>query len=314
MYDLCDISLIPRVISTIDSRSDISINIPFKNKFNLSSPIIASPMKDVCDGKIAKIMWEFGGLGIIHRFNSIENQAEEYEIAHCTCACAIGINGDYFDRFNILYDNGCRIFCIDTANGASSKVEKVINNISRDDVSIIVGNVASRECYEWLEQFDNVVAIRCGIAGGNACTTKNATGIYHPMVSCIRECAEVKKRTLLIADGGIKEPADMCKAIALGADLVMLGTGIANTSDSPAEIIKRDGKLYKVYHGSASFEIQKEYREAPRYIEGRTKILEYDGESLEALITRFGDGLRSCMSYFNARSLDEFRKNVSYGH
>lgn len=310
LNDFCDISLVPRVISTIESRNDIVINIPF---CNISSPIIASPMKDVCDGKVASIMNELGGLGIIHRFSNIESQSEEYEIAHCNCACAIGVNGDYLDRFNTLYDIGCRIFCIDTANGASTRVEKAIYNISRGDVDIIVGNVASKECYKWLEQFDRVKCIRVGIAGGAACTTKNATGIYHKMASCIRECALVKTRTLLIADGGIKEPADFCKALALGADLVMLGSGICNTSDSPAEIINREGKLYKVYHGSASFEIQKDYREKPRYIEGRTRILEYEGESLEGLITRFCDGLRSSMSYFNARTLEEFRKNVSFG-
>ena len=91
----------------------------------------------------------------------------------------------------------------------------------------------------------------------------------------------------------------------------MLGSIIANCSDSPAEILKRDGKWFKVYHGSASFEIQKEYRNNPKYIEGRTRLLEYDGESLEGLITRFHDGIRSCMSYFNAKNLEEFRKNIT---
>ncbi len=112
----------------------------------------------------------------------------------------------------------------------------------------------------------------------------------------------------MIADGGIGEPADMCKAIACGADIVMLGGAIAKTTDSPAELIKKDGVFYKVYHGSASFEIQKR----TRYIEGRTRLLDYEGETLESLIARFCDGLRSSMSYFNARNLEEYRNNVSF--
>ena len=172
--------------------------------------------------------------------------------------------------------------------------------------------MSSKECYSWLEQFDKVKAIRTLIATGGACTTKNATGVYYGAASCIKECASVKKRTLLIADGGVREPSDLCKAIALGADLVILGNTIAATSDSPAEILKKEGKLYKIYHGSASYEIQRHYREKPKYIEGRTRLLEFTGESLEALVNRFCEGLRSSMSYFNAKTLQEFKNNATF--
>lgn len=306
-----DISLVPRIISTVGSRNDITTKVVFNESITLQVPIIAAPMKDVCDGTVSSTIRQLGGLGIIHRFMPVEQQIEEWKKSEFS-ACAIGVNGDSLTRFNKLYKAGCKTFCVDVANGGNIRSIHTIGNIERPDVDLIVGNVASKECYKFLDELPNVRAIRVGIAGGCACTTKNATGIGYGMVSSIIECASVKKNALLIADGGIREPSDMCKAIAVGADMVMVGSCIAATTDSPAEIVKRDGRLLKVYHGSASFEIQKEYRNNPKYIEGRTKFLDYEGESLSDMMIRFSDGLRSCMSYFNAYTLEEFRKNATY--
>lgn len=307
-----DIGLVPRILSTIESRDDLNIELKLAH-INLKSPIIASPMMDVCDGMVSSIMRSSGGIGIIHRFMSIDDQVIEYNKCHDS-ACAIGVNSESIDRYNKLYQNGCRIFCIDTANGANTRVLKTIESMKHSDTSIIVGNVASKECYSILEQFDNVKAIRVGIAGGSACTTKNATGIYRGMLSAIYECASVKKKTILIADGGINEPSDMCKSIAFGADMIMLGGILAATKESPAEVIQKDNKLYKVYHGSASFEIQREYREKPKYIEGTTRLLEFKNESIIDVINRFMDGFKSSMSYFNSRSISEYRNNIDYIH
>jgi IMP dehydrogenase len=243
----------------------------------------------------------------------ISEQVNDFSLAGVSI-CAVGVNGDSFDRFKALFEAGCKRFCIDTANAANTRVGKVIDELGKyKDVELVVGNVASKECYKWLTQWPCVKGIRVGIAGGAACTTRNATGVYHGMVSCIRECAELKSNNcLLIADGGIKEPQDFCKAIACGADAIMMGSLIAATADSPAEVININGVKYKRYHGSASFEIQKEYRDKPRYIEGRTKMLDYDGQTLDELMTKFIDGLRSSMSYFNARNFAEYRKNVTF--
>lgn len=303
-----DIALVPRVVSTIESRDHINIGV---KSLNLKIPIIASPMKDVCDGRICHLLKRLGGLGIVHRFMSIEEQVEQWKISG-NSACAIGVNGDFHERFEAIYGAGCRIICIDTANGGSTRVKKAIEKLNKPGIGIIAGNVASKECYQWLDEIPFVIGIRVGIAGGAACTTKNATGIHYGVISSILECAKVKKNALLIADGGIREPSDSCKAIACGADLVMLGSTIASVMESPAELVKRDDKLFKVYHGSASFEIQKEYRTTPRYIEGRVRLLEYSGETLESLITRFCDGLRSSMSYFNAKSIEEYQQNASF--
>jgi len=309
-----DVALVPRVFSNIESRKDIDLEqelCGWITSDSLKIPIIAAPMKDVCDKNVALIMDKIGGLGIIHRFMSIEKQVQAFRDNNW-CGCAIGVNNDWHKRFKALYDVGCRLFCIDVANGANIKVKKVIEKLATIKLDLIVGNVASKECFDALKDLPNVKAIRVGIAGGMACTTKNATGIGYGMISSIQECAADKGNTILIADGGIREPSDMCKAIAAGANCVMMGSNIANTVDSPAEILERDGILYKVYHGSASFDVQILYRDNPKYIEGTTKLLKYSNENLVELIDRFTDGLKSSMSYFNAKNITEFHNNSSF--
>lgn len=311
---LDNVGLVPRIISHIRSRETIDTSVVLNDDITLALPIIASPMKDVCDGKFGAELIRHGCYGIIHRFCSIAEQLEEFG-ANKDLAVAIGTNGDSLDRFRALSQAGCKVFCVDVANGANTTVEEFIHKLLgiREDVSFIVGNVASKETFEWLCRLPNVIGVRVGIAGGLACTTKDATGIFHPMASLLMECASVSVgRPLIIADGGIKTPSHFCKAIALGAHCVMLGSVLAAANDSPAELMKQNGRFYKTYHGSASFEIQTIYREKPKYIEGKTSLLDFENESLSQILARFSDGLRSSMSYMNAKNIGEYRNNASF--
>lgn len=321
-----DITLISHEVSEIESRDDIQPLLNFCNT-KLSIPILASPMKSVCNSTVAKIMAENGGFGIIHRFCSLEEQLEEYKSAsnhYNEVGCAIGINGDYYDRFTFLYDAGCRIFCLDVANGASARVKDAIESLLRyeTDVYFIVGNVVSARQFKYLAYLPSVYAIRTSVGTGSGCSTTDATGVYDKPISLILECHEIKRicnlNTIIIADGGINQPSQFCKAIACGADAIMLGSQIAKTTDSPAELLKvplPDGefKFYKVYSGSASEDTQKIYKTNPKYIEGRTKLLEFHNEPLVKVLNRYMDGLRSSMSYFNSRSVEEYRNNVIIG-
>ncbi len=311
--DYSDVSLVSRQVSTIKSRDEISTSVEFCGR-KLTIPIVSSPMKDVSDGFFCKRMMDCGAFGIIHRFSNIAEQVSQYRVAP-GAGCAIGINGDWFERFEALYKAGCRIFCLDVANGASTSVIPIIKDIRERDCYVIVGNTVSLEGYRFLDN-NSVNAVRVGVAGGAGCTTKNATGIYHPMLSLIQETyvekTYMRKKSQIIADGGIKEPGDFCKAIGFGADVVMLGSLLANTSSSPAERIYKDGKHWTVFRGSASSDIQTTYKEVPRYIEGKSVLLEYHYETVEELLTRFMEGLRSSMSYFNTRTLDGYRGNVNY--
>lgn len=346
------ISLVPREVSTLKSRSeaDPGINM-FGTRFSL--PIIASPMPDVCGGKMAGTLAALGILGIIHRFQSIEEQVKEYKLAREVATdvnvekigCAVGVTGDYLARYHELDKAGCSIFCIDTANGANVLVEealKGIRSLAAKKIYIIAGNVATREGYIYLAKL-KVDAARCGLAGGSVCTTKTETGVYMPMATSIEEIVDTRAsmaRAMLdasanaptsdddreaiknaitqyfeflpkvLADGGIRTPADMCKAIALGADMVIAGGVFAGCEETPGRVIRQGKDLVKLYRGAASFSVQYEHKdEEPDYNEGDESFVSYKGE-VKKLIKRFDAGLRSSMSYLNARTLADFKWNA----
>ncbi len=317
--DYKDVSLVPRHVSTLASRDDKTIDISTNIcGIKLDLPVIASPMKDVCNYEVANIMRKHGGLGILHRFCTIDEQVDEFlkvnlEGDRRICGCAIGINNDYFQRLEQLYDFGCRIFVLDVANGANTNIIDPIALISNEfpDANLIVGNVASCENFRWLSDFGNVYGIRVGIGGGGGCTTRNSTGIYHPAISLIDEIHKCchKRKSAIIADGGIREIQDVCKALVFGANAVMLGGLIASCYDSPAQIDPIT-QATKIYRGSASFDIQSTFRE-PRYVEGKTVYMP-PTDNVSGLLNKIKDGLLSSMSYFNARDLNEYRRHLSY--
>jgi IMP dehydrogenase len=349
-----NVTLVPRLVSTLESRSEADTSIIFCG-VRLEVPVIATPMPDVCNGEMAKTLAKLGAMGIIHRFQSIEDEVREFKFArhpdihlkpeymkYHDIACAIGATGDYQERFKALYDAGCRIFCIDTANGANIQVEKSIkwirewevkngfdtfftSSITKEDeksdkVYIIAGAVATREGYAFLANL-GIEAVRVGIAGGNVCTTRTETGVHMPTLESIKECYEykickekdgVKNMPQIVADGGIRGPSDLNKAIALGADVAFCGSIFAGTSESPGAVINIDGELLKLYRGAASFGVQVESTDhEPDYVEGRETRILYKRGGVRRAISQFKHGLQSCASYVGALNLKEFRENVT---
>jgi IMP dehydrogenase len=326
------VTLVPRQISELRSRSEADTGV---DAFGLTIklPLVASPMPDVCNGRMAYTLARLGAFGIIHRFQSIQNQIDEYNGVAIKdlnqtdrdelmkyIGCAIGIADDSFDRFVALYNSGCRVFCIDTANGANFRVADTIKKI-RDEygnsVYLIAGNIATGKGYSFLADA-NADAVRVGIAGGSVCTTRTETGVYVPMASSVMECVEAREKLnhkpLIIADGGVRKPADLCKALALGADLAMAGGIFAGTKESPGMVIRPEfdpTRKVKLYRGAASFSVQYEYTDfRPEYNEGDESFVPYIG-SVEDVLKRFSAGLRSSMSYMNARTIKEYQKNVT---
>lgn len=313
-YD--QVSLIPTVVSSLEHRAETDTSVQF-GPAKLSLPLIAAPMPDVTNGAMARKLRDLGSFGWVHRFQSVDQQRREliedgFE-ANGKIGVAIPANTEeaasIVDR---LYNEfGTRVFCIDTANGANTMVEKAIKTLKDGypDIFIVTGNVASGQTFDRLD-FWGADAIRVGIAGGSVCETRTETGVYSPMASVIEHVINDRmnpRKALLIADGGITSPGDMCKALALGADLVMAGGIFAGTDESPGQVLKdRTGRKVKILRGAASYSVQNGQSE---YNEGAETFADYQG-SVEKIIKRYAAGLRSSMSYMNARTLDEYRKNV----
>ncbi len=314
-FDYDDLSLVPRRPSTLAHRSDARPTVAVGPAV-LDVPILGSPMPDVCGLEMCEALARHGAMGILHRFQPIEAQTRDFRDAARTTdavGAAIGITGDYKQRFTQLADAGCRIICVDTANGAHALVEQVVSWIrgQSDSVFVIAGNVASAEGFSWLEDC-GVDAIRVGIAGGSVCETRTETGVFAPTPYAVVEAARVRRSALIIGDSGVRTPSDLCKLLALGADCVMVGSALAGTREAPGRIIVVDGKKFKIMRGAASFSVQQEAgREDPEYVEGSETMVPYKGRVAD-VIQRYLGGLRSSMSYMDARTLEEYRRNVSF--
>lgn len=314
--DYDNISIVPRVISEIEHRRNINLGSKFC-EMDLPIPIISSPMPDVTGANLASNLWNCGGLAALHRFQSIEEEEQEYKTVIAKwgkAICSIPITGDWKERYEKLAESNCDIFLLDTANGANKQISPIIDYIKKDKCQVIAGNVASKEGFIWLVD-RGADAVRVGIAGGKACTTRNATGIYYGMASLIKEVAEEKYKwsvsSSIIADGGIKSSADFCKAICLGADVVMLGSMLCACEESPARLLKIDGGKCKIFRGAASYSIKQDMGAGLKNIEGREMLVPYYGKVAD-LVKDFSDGLRSSMSYLNANNLKEYRKHASF--
>jgi GMP reductase len=318
LYELEEIKLVSRRVSEITSRSECDTSGPLGTKI----PIMNAPMVDVANAYTASVISNFGGVGLLHRFGPMEDRVAEFITATYgqykakNIVPSIGIGPNCVEEFETFLKHGATTFCVDVANSSSYNVYEALEKFNRinSDAKFIIGNTMSVEGYIFYRNMSCVIAIRCGVAGGSACTTKNATGMHHPLASLIIECHKAREffknmgahMPYIIADGGIKEPQDMWKALALGADFVMMGQTFAACIDSPAEF--ENG--VKVYKGSASFENQSLYKETPKYIEGAKRHIEPSNLTILQTLERFQEGLQSSMSYANARNLDIFRRNV----
>jgi GMP reductase len=320
-FDYDHITLVPRVASTLLHRADARPEMPF-GPLRLSLPLLGSPMPDVCGQEMCQALSREGALGVLHRFQPITAQVLALTAAGAdpTAAgslpgigAAIGVTGDYQERFQALYAAGCRVFCLDTANGAHLQVERTLAWVRGEasDVFVIAGNVASGEAFSWLEE-RGADAVRVGIAGGAVCETKTETGVYAPTPYTVAEAVAVRKRALVIGDSGVRTPSDFCKLLALGADVVMVGSALAGTREAPGSVIVSEGKKYKIMRGAASFSVQQDIGKSdPEYVEGAETLVPYRG-TVTTVLRRYLAGLQSSMSYMDARTLSEYRAHVSF--
>lgn len=317
-----DVLLVPQK-STINSRTQIDLSTSI-GQVSFGTPIVSSPMDTVTEAPMALSMLSNGGFGIIHRYNTPREQCEivhsirevlegQSSIKVNSIAAAIGVNDGFMSRVDALFAAGTRIFCLDVAHGHHSMTESAVKKIKDKfgtTITVIAGNVATAEGYLDLSGW-GADAVRVGIGGGSICSTRIQTGHGVPTFQSVFDCRDTDGASI-IADGGIKTSGDIVKALAAGADMVMLGSMLAGTKESPGETLKsKDNNCYKVYRGMASPEAQIAWRGNTRSLEGISTTIPYKGE-VDKVLRDTVQKVKSGLSYTGARSIGELQSKARF--
>ena len=321
-----DVLLLPRYSEVLPSDTDISVNLT--KKIILKVPFLSSAMDTVTESRMAIAIAEAGGIGIIHRNLNIKNQTKEIikvKKKKLLVGAAVGTNKEDIDRARSLVANGCDLLVIDTAHGHSLKVLKILSELKKigEEIPICVGNIATGEAAKKLYN-SGADIIKVGIGPGSICTTRMVAGIGVPQISAIMEVKKAlkKKKIKIISDGGIKFSGDIAKALAAGADAIMMGSIFAGTNESPGKKFKFRGKIYKHYRGmgsigamssgSANRYFQKNFKDKSKFVpEGVEGRVEYKG-NVSKIIYQLKGGLRSSMGYIGAKKLSQISKNAQF--
>ena len=347
-----DVLLVPKY-SSIKSRKEVDLSVKMNNlRWTPRLPIISSPMDTVTEALMAIYMLRTGGLGIIHRYNNIDEQAAivaevsetllmENHSAINAIAAAVGVSGDYIDRAKALYAAGARILCVDIAHGHHILMKTALQelrNIFGNTVHLMAGNVATLDAFNDLADW-GADSIRVGIGGGSICSTRVQTGHGMPTLQSVIDCSSTDRDALMIADGGIRTSGDIVKALAAGADFVMIGSLLSGTDETPGEVytetpdfpvdinytasINEQGlaeyiehtndpvRRYKKYRGMASKEAQVEWRGYQSSEEGVSTTVDYKGPAA-MIIDSLETGIRSGLSYSGVTTITELHASATF--
>ena len=325
-YD--DVLLLPDESDVVPS--EVNTRTRLSRHIELDIPILSSAMDTVTEAKMAIALAKAGGIGIVHRNLSIEDQVKNIvEVKkHGRVGAAVGVGDDGFARASALIEAGVDVVVVDTAHGHHRAVLESVARIRKTfpQAEIIGGNIATRSGAQALINA-GVDAVKVGVGPGSICTTRVVAGVGVPQVTAIMEAhkACVKAGIPLIADGGLQYSGDIAKAIVAGADTVMLGSLLAGCDESPGELIEIDGKKYKGYRGMGSLgamqsrgekksyskdrymqdDVLSEDKLVPEGIEGKVA---YRG-SAATVVHQLVGGLRSGMGYAGAPTIADLQRN-----
>jgi len=306
-YTYDDVLLVPQY-SDIRTRSEVDISGTLGG-IPLDIPIISSPMDTVTEASMATAMGTSGGIGVIHRYNDIGDQCDMVVGTGPSAGAAVGVTGDFSERASALYEAGASFICVDVAHGHHVLMKEALEKLRAKlpaDYHIMAGNVATLAGFNDLADW-GANSIKCNIGGGSICTTRIQTGHGLPGLQTILECAKSDRQAQIIADGGIKNAGDAVKALAAGADFVMLGSLLAGTDESPGVTFENSkGRRYKQYRGMASKEAQHEWRGRTASLEGVATTIDYKG-SVQDILELLQNNIRSGLSYSGARSISELQ-------
>jgi len=346
-YTFDDFIIVPRH-SEIKSRKhpDISVNIP---GFKYHLPIVASPMNTVTEADMMVTMAKMGAVGVLHRYLSIEDQLKIVTEVYTRLSdaglpsvldgtplfyVAVTVNGDMAERVTRLSEKGVLGFCVDAANGHNELSVLAVRAIRRlnPEARIMAGNVCTYDGAHRLAEA-GANSLRVGIGPGSMCTTRQVTGHGLPQLSAIESCAIIKRgmnrflpdgaydgheeafpNVAIIADGGIRKSGDIVKALAAGADAVMLGSLLAGTYETPGEIIEEEGVLYKYYHGMASNEARAQYEGQSTGVpeEGVSKKILYTGRTAEKVVENLCKAVQVGLSFSGASNVTDLQEKAQW--
>ena len=312
-----DVLLTPKYSDVLPSQTNLFTELSKKIKLKL--PFLSSAMDTVTESKMAIAIAKEGGLGVIHRNLNIKKQSIEVlkvKNKKLLVGAAVGTNNSEIDRVKSLIDNDVDLIVIDTAHGHSKKVLKILSKIRKiiSKKTLCVGNIASGEAAKRLYDVGADI-VKVGIGPGSICTTRMVAGIGVPQISAIIDVKKKlkQKKIKIISDGGIKFSGDLIKALAAGADAIMMGSIFAGTEESPGKKFRLGNKIFKKYRGMGSigamsagsadryFQIKEQNpsKYVPEGVEGRVK---YKG-LVKDIVYKLQGGLRSSMGYIGAKNI-----------
>lgn len=311
-----DVLLIPNK-TEVRSRRDPSLRTQLTKTKYLETPIIAANMDTVTESGMAIAMHKMGGLGILHRFMTIEQQTNEVSLVKAAGAeiisASIGVNADFKERAEALVKAGVNVMTIDIAHGHSVLMMDTLKWLKDKfaGLEVIAGNLATPDAAVDLIEA-GADCIKVGIGPGSMCTTRIITGAGVPQLTAVALCAEAAESygVPVIADGGIRTSGDMVKAFAAGAQLIMLGSMLSGTIETPGDIV--NGR--KQYRGMASKKAQVSWRgDMPQGMapEGESTFVNVKGHVSDVIHELCG-GIRSGMSYVNATTIEEIRLKAKF--
>lgn len=283
-------------------------------KLTLQLPVMSSNMDTITESTMANFMSSKGGIGVLHRFMTVEENIAEFKKCSDKVFVSIGCSQAELERAKALHDAGANYFCIDVAHAHAHYVGKTLKSLREllPNACIMAGNVATYAGADYLASCGADI-IKAGIGGGSVCSTRIKTGFGIPMITCIQDCARADRS--IVADGGIRTAGDIVKALAFGADFVMIGGMLAGTEVTPGDVItKSDGSKIKRYRGMASREAQEDFMgNMPEWktAEGVSTEVKYRDDQ-ELILADIIGGLRSGLTYAGASNIRELQRKLDY--
>jgi len=317
-YGFSDVA-IKQKMNVCSSRQDVKIESEIIRGIIRPIPIIASNMSTVTNPEFCIKLYKCGAMGVLHRafednseyIREVTRIAKEIPIV----SVSVGVKDSDYLLLDQLVRAGANCIVVDIANGFCENVLQICKHIRTlyPLVRIVAGNTVNPNAIEFFG--DNIDALKCGIASGFVCETKNTSGCYKPQFSAVYDMKEKahKYGMPIISDGGIREPADFSKSIGAGASSVMAGSIFARCPESAGEIVEIDGLKKKIYSGMSSRKVQEKWRgkvhnNCP---EGKTVFLDV-GESVENLLARYAGALRSGISYAGFNNIEDFKNECEF--